>query len=73
MRLHQRWGIVLMIGSSFLDFDGAGFSLTIVAYCGFLLGTILFLYEWKERGDLNTHMSPPSQVRNEKTVTGAAH
>ena len=46
-----------MIGSSFLDFEGAGFALTTVAYCGFLLGTILFLYEWKDRGNLHADMS----------------
>jgi hypothetical protein len=49
-----------MLGSSFLDFDGAGFSLTIVAYFGFLLGTILFLYGWKDR---NAHISPTSSLR----------
>ena len=57
MRLHQRWGVVLMIGSSFLDFEGAGFTLMIVAYCSFLVGTILFLYEWKERGNLHADMT----------------
>jgi hypothetical protein len=46
-----------MIGSSFLDFEGAGFGLTIVAYCSFLLGTILFLYEWKDRSNLHTDMT----------------
>ena len=51
-----------MIGSSFLDFDGAGFSLTIVAYFGFLLGTILFLYGWRDRNDRNADISPTSNL-----------
>lgn len=53
-----------MIGSSFLDFEGAGFSLTIVAYCSFLLGTILFLYEWKGHGDLHADTTLTVDLRD---------
>jgi len=53
-----------MIGSSFLDFEGAGFSLTIFAYCSFLLGTILFLYEWKGRDDLHADITLTADVRD---------